>query len=130
MSHKGTVGRVAILNTELDYVMLTPQVTYYRILDKTKLFNKYLYFIFQSKNFQSQLNYYSFEGSTRAYIGITKQLNLTIPVPPVTKQKNIANELEGLLKKTQSLQTLFRSKLADLEELKKSYLEQAFAGNL
>ena len=31
ITHKGTIGRTAILHTDLDFVMLTPQVTYYRV---------------------------------------------------------------------------------------------------
>jgi type I restriction enzyme, S subunit len=31
LSHKGTIGRAAVLETNLGYVVLTPQLTYYRI---------------------------------------------------------------------------------------------------
>jgi type I restriction enzyme S subunit len=37
LSHKGTIGRVAILDTQEEYVVLTPQVTYYRVLDAKTL---------------------------------------------------------------------------------------------
>ena len=40
LTHKGTVGEVAIVPSVDDYVMLTPQVTYYRT-DGSKLFNRY-----------------------------------------------------------------------------------------
>jgi len=42
LTHKATLGEVALLVTNLDFVMLTPQVTYYRIKDKNQLCNKYL----------------------------------------------------------------------------------------
>ena len=50
LSHKATIGRTAIvgkLNTA--YIMLTPQVTYYRVIDSGVLNNKYLKYYFDSK---------------------------------------------------------------------------------
>ena len=55
LSHKGTIGRSAILHTFLDYVVLTPQVTYYRILDNSVLDNRFLYYSFHSPKFQNEI---------------------------------------------------------------------------
>jgi len=51
-------------------------------------------------------------------------------LPSISEQNKIAKELDELSEKTKGLQAIFRRKIADLEELKKSYLEQAFAGKL
>jgi len=98
LSHKGTIGRVALLATELDYVMLTPQVTYYRPLDTTRLSSEFLYFALQAPGFQAAMTSIADAGSTRAYIGITKQLELRLTLPPLPRQIEIAKvlrELEG-----------------------------------
>ena len=50
LTHKGTIGSTAIVRTELPYLMLTPQVTYYRT-DQTKLLNSYLLYAFQEPLF-------------------------------------------------------------------------------
>ncbi len=95
LTHKATMGRVAVVPEGLDYVMLTPQVTYYRIKDKQKLDPLYLKYAFLSPRFQHQLNASS-DQSTRKYIGITAQRDLWFPLPPPKVQKRIA-EIVGTL---------------------------------
>lgn len=42
LSHKGTVGEVAVVKgISTPYLMLTPQVTYYRVKDQTRLSNSF-----------------------------------------------------------------------------------------
>lgn len=53
-----------------------------------------------------------------------------IPVPPVEEQKEIIEKAENLRAETQKLEALYQQKIADLEELKKSILQKAFAGEL
>ena len=50
--------------------------------------------------------------------------------PPVTEQRRLADNLESLREETQRLARLYERKLAALEELKKSLLDQAFTGEL
>jgi type I restriction enzyme S subunit len=131
LSHKGTIGRVAKLQTELDYIMLTPQVTYYRITDDEILTGDYLYFYLRSPLFQKPLQHIAGAGSTRAYIGITKQRELEIAYPTCIKeQSDIAHSLRELERKTDAANQLYVPKLASLDELKKSILQKAFAGEL
>jgi type I restriction enzyme, S subunit len=131
LTHKGTIGRVAILKTDLDYVMLTPQVTYYRILNKKELYNRYLFYYLKSPNFQKPMKEIAGIGSTRAYIGITKQRELTIRYPNnLSLQKDIVKKLDKLSIETKKLEAIYIQKVADLEELKKSVLQKAFSGEL
>jgi type I restriction enzyme S subunit len=97
LSHKATLGRTAIV-PELDvpYIMLTPQVTYYRIKAKDKLSPQYLHWFFRSYKFQRALEAYGGAGSTRAYIGITEQQELPIVLPSPTEQVIIAQILSSL----------------------------------
>lgn len=103
LTHKATLGEVALLATKLDFVMLTPQVTYYRIKDKNQLCNKYLKYYFESNYFQKVLSQYA-GGSTRAYIGITKQLDLPLKKPPIKEQKAIAAILSTFDDKIKNIQ--------------------------
>jgi type I restriction enzyme, S subunit len=97
LSHKATIGRTAIVEETVDdYVMLTPQVTYYRIKDHDRLNNKYLRYYFDSASFQELFNQWAGGGSTRAYLGITGQLKLPIVIPPLPQQKAIAHILGSL----------------------------------
>ena len=79
LTHKATLGRTAIVPEGYEYIILTPQVTYYRV--HKGLSNVYLHYYFESSYFQSTLEAFAGGGSTRAYIGITKQCGLPVYLP-------------------------------------------------
>ena len=130
LSHKGTIGRTAILYTFHENIVLTPQVTYYRIIDQFTLSSKFLYYLFMSQEFQTQMLDIAKLGSTRAYIGITKQLQLKISYPKLDEQQKYVIILDDLISATQRLETIYQRKLEALQELKQSILHQAFTGEL
>jgi len=91
LTHKATIGRTAIVHYESHpFVMLTPQVTYYRVKDRKRLSNAYLRHYFDSPFFQDTLSLWAGAGATRAYLGITDQAKLLIVLPPKEKQDKIA----------------------------------------
>ena len=94
LTHKGTIGRVSIVS-EMDYpyIMLTPQVTYYRCLDNS-ISNRHLYYQFQSDFFQKEIDLLSSDGSTRKFIGIVDQRNLPLLIIPVIEQQQIVDYLD------------------------------------
>jgi len=97
LSHKATMGRTAIVGElKVPFLMLTPQVTYYRIKDPSRLSNLYLKFYFDSPSFQRLFKTWGQKGSTRAYLGITSQLDLPIVLPPPDEQCAIAHILGTL----------------------------------
>lgn len=130
LSHKGTIGRVAILKTSHPSVVLTPQVTYYRVRDESVIYNRYLYYFFHCPYFQKEIKTIAGAGSTRAYIGITSQLQLEISYPRINDQKRYADSFDALISETQRLETIYRQKIAALKELKQSILQKAFTGEL
>lgn len=65
-----------------------------------------------------QINNYSFD-------------EVKIPFPKSkTKQQTIVRQLDALRAETQKLEAVYQKKIDDLEELKKSVLQKAFAGEL
>ncbi|MDA2631655.1 restriction endonuclease subunit S [Bacillus cereus] len=87
LTHKGSVGNTAIVpKLQTEYIILTPQVTYYRIKDNQKLNNRFLKSFFQSNYFQNQLKVFG-KGATRAYIGIIAQQKLKILLPKSIKEQ-------------------------------------------
>ncbi len=91
LTHKGTIGRTAIVErSQYSFLMLTPQVTYYRVKDSSRLNHRYLRYYFEGEFFQKTLQLWADSGSTRAYLGITAQLALPVILPPIQKQLKMA----------------------------------------
>lgn len=99
LTHKATIGRTAIVPDRYGTIILTPQVTYYRV--KRGIDNRYLKYYFDSSDFQTTLNNWAGSGSTRAYLGITAQHKLPVILPPYSEQQKIADILEVLDRKIQ-----------------------------
>lgn len=88
LTHKATIGRTAIVPSDYETVILTPQVTYYRVIKGIS--NKYLKYYFDSHSFQQTFQNWAGSGSTRAYLGITAQQKLPIVLPDLEVQEKIA----------------------------------------
>ena len=123
LSHKGTIGNVGFIENinGYEYVMLTPQVTYYRV-NENKLNPKYLFYYFQSQKFKNLLNSLSSQ-STRSYIGIQAQQKLEISIPNSVKTQNeIVEELDDL----SNMKLKLESKLQASKTLQKALINQIF----
>lgn len=107
---------------EHEYLVLTPQVTYYRTLDSGRLNNRYLKYYFDSEPFQQILAAWAGAGSTRAYIGITAQRKLPIVLPPIEWQNEVA-EIGGAL---DDRITLLRESNATLEAIAQALFKSWF----
>ena len=114
ITHKATIGRTAIVPNTYETIILTPQVTYYRV--KKGIDNRFLKYYFDSPDFQATLNNWAGAGSTRAYLGITAQHKLPVVLPPLDEQKKIANLLGGI-----------DEKIENNDEINKNLLDQAQA---
>lgn len=123
LTHKGTVGEVAVIKgIEFPYLMLTPQVTYYRIKTKGRLLTEFLAAYFITENFQRSLLVAS-GGGTRAYIGITEQGKLKIIIPAqIPEQQKIADCLTSI----DELITTQAQKIESLKTHKKGMMQQLF----
>ena len=121
LSHKGTVGQVAVVpdNIEWPYLMMTPQVTLYRV-NKDKFLPKFLYYVLTSAYFQHQLKRLSSQ-STRAYVGITSQRSLKVVIPStLSEQRQVVNALDVMTLNIFSIE----NKIKHSENLQKSLINQ------
>ncbi len=126
LTHKATVGNTAIVEEiKTDYIMLTPQVTYYRVLDTKRLNNRYLRHYFDCCQFQEILAVLA-GGGTRSYIGITAQRKLPICYPPLSEQKAIAEVLECWDKGIRTLE----NKIGKKRLIKKGLMQRLLSGTL
>ncbi len=63
-------------------------------------------------------------------LSINDLRSMPIPLPTVQEQNVISTQLDELREETQRLESLYQQKLAALDALKKSLLDQAFTGGL
>ena len=123
LSHKGTVGLVAIVPLCDEYMMLTPQVTYYRIPQDSSLMSSYLYQFLLSHEYQSRFKNLAFQ-STRSYLGITAQKELSINLPPLPEQQKIAKILSTWDKAISTTERL----IDNSTQQKKALMQQLLTG--
>ncbi|MEK6739237.1 MAG: restriction endonuclease subunit S, partial [Planctomycetota bacterium] len=61
-------------------------------------------------------------------LGMIKEMRIALP--SIKEQASIVTKLDAISSETKKLETIYQQKLADLNELKKSILQQAFNGEL
>ncbi|HEC77382.1 MAG TPA: restriction endonuclease subunit S [Thermoplasmatales archaeon] len=121
-AHNATVGPVGILETKLDYVVLSTTLTYYRC-NPEFLFNYYLMYYMQSKHFQNQLRRIMGQ-STRNQVPITTQRKLFFIIPDMEEQQKIAEILSTVDKKLE----LEKKRKEKLERIKKGLMNDLLTG--
>jgi type I restriction enzyme S subunit len=90
------------------------------------------YFVYQyiSPPFREFLSTKIIRGATVDRIPLKEFPSFPLTLPPLAVQENIADKLDTIREETQYLESIYRRKLAALEELKKSLLHKAFTGEL
>lgn len=63
-------------------------------------------------------------------LSINDLKNMPVPIPKVEQQQTMVSKIDALRAETQKLEAVYQKKIADLEELKNSILQKAFAGEL
>jgi type I restriction enzyme S subunit len=129
LTHKGTIGEVGIVPEVSPYIMLTPQVTMYRIANAEVISNTFLKIIFSSPFFQYSIKSVS-KQATRDYVGITRQKELIVPLPPAREQFRIAHVITDALNRSERVSLHFSRGSDFCEKLRSSLLDSAFSGRL
>jgi type I restriction enzyme, S subunit len=96
LSHKGTVGKVALVPLEAPPFVCSPQTTFWRSLDEDELDRRFLFAYLKSTVFQNQLAAFKGETDMADYVSLTTQRGLKVPVPPIHIQRAIAAVLGAL----------------------------------
>src|SRR5690349_6365640 len=128
-SHKGTVGKLAMVPLDAPPFVCSPQTTFWRTLDEHRLDRRYLYCFMRSREFTGQWMARKGETDMADYVSLTAQRQLSIALPAIDKQRAIAGVLGPLDDKidlnrrmTRILErlayTIFRAWFVDFEPVK------------
>ena len=120
LTHKGTIGRIAIVQpSQYENLLLTPQITYYRCLKEID--NEYLAAFFGTYFFINQLNQ-MVTGTTRASVTITQQENLELIIPSKDMQKAFVK----FVKQSDKSKFEIKQSIKNITEVINSLLQQDF----
>ena len=97
------------------------------VCDDEVTFPEYVEFMlrFYSADLKSQA-----KGSAQDNINLGTFEKAVFPFPPIERQRQIVEQLQRLSDDTESLKNGFNTNLTDIEELRQSLLQRAFAGEL
>lgn len=90
LSHKGTVGKVALAPEDAPPFVCSPQTTFWRTCDEEQLDRKFLYVFLRSPNFHAQLATRAGETDMAPYVSLTSQRGFSVTIPPIRTQRDIA----------------------------------------
>lgn len=127
-SKDGTVGKVSLVDFEKDFVVLSSLA----IISpkKDKLDSAFLKYILKNPLFlQKAIGMKTGVAIRRIILKNLKQIEISFP-KSLKEQQTIVRQLDALRAETQKLEAVYQKKIDDLEELKKSILQKAFAGEL
>ncbi len=96
LSHKGTVGRVAVVPADAPDYVCSPQTTFWRSLDHDRLDQRFLRCALESNSMQRQLQVLMAQTDMAPYVSLTDQRRLMVPLPPIDEQRAIAEVLGAL----------------------------------
>lgn len=124
-----TIGKTGIIPEELNWANLTENAIRLVYKDKTKISNKYIYYFTISENFKIQ-SWLATRAVAMPKLAITRLKEIEVYVPPLPRQHEIVAHLDRVFADTEALRGEYEAQIRDLETLKQSLLEEAFAGRL
>lgn len=118
--------RTAFYNNEP--VILGKSACYINV--KSNTLNKYFLRHFLNSDIFQEYAWKEKTGAAIPNLGLKAMRDLKIPLPPLSEQKRIVEQLDSLSEKTKALQDIYKKILLDCDELKQAFLQKAFEGEL
>jgi type I restriction enzyme S subunit len=121
----GTIGNPVVVDVDPDFAI--KNVALFKIpKDQDSYFLKY----FLDSKFVIDKMMNEAKGTTQQFVGLGYLRDFKIKIPDLNTQKMIVKKLDSFSEQTKKLEANYKQKIADLDELKKSVLSKAFAGEL
>jgi len=128
MSCSGTMGKIAIAPDDIKKGIINQALL--KLSPSKNLFNVFLKYWMESGVFQDDLNKYTKGAAIKNVVSVKILKGIKLFIPKIQEQKSIVAKLDALSAETKKLEEVYKQKLTDLEELKKSVLKKAFSGEL
>lgn len=123
-----THSRVALIPEEFDEQVCS--TGYFVLRTKESVINKLVFYFLLTNSFNSKMEKLQ-RGASYPAVTDNDVKNILFRFPKSKEdQKFIVRQLDALRTETQKLEALYQKKIDNLEELKKSILQKAFAGEL
>ena len=129
MTTRGTIGNLGVFNDDVEYdnIRINSGMLIFRPNLK-QITSEYLFEILRSGIIKEQIKK-QVTGAAQPQVPIKTLVNFIFPVPKSLKeQQTIVQKLDALSTETKQLAAIYQQKINDLDELKKSILQKAFAG--
>jgi len=123
-----THSRVALITEEYDEQVCS--TGYFVLRAKDFLNNNFVFYFLLTYGFNKQMEKLQ-KGASYPAVTDAEVKSIFIPFPKSFKtQQTIVQKLDALNAETKKLESIYKQKINDLEELKKSILQKAFSGEL
>ncbi|MHA7650473.1 restriction endonuclease subunit S [Mycobacterium sp. ML4] len=96
LSHKGTVGRIAVAPMTSPDFVCSPQTTFWRSLNPEKLDQRFLRYLMASDDFKRQLDVLKGQTDMAPYVSLSDQRSMELQLPDIDEQRVIADVLGAL----------------------------------
>lgn len=120
--------KVAVVPASYDGALINQRVA--ALVPNEKLVNQNFLYYYLTTNGVAKYVLEHVNTLMQPNLSINDLKNLHVPIPSFQLQQSIVSQLDALRMETQKLEAVYRKKIADLEELKKSLLKKAFSGEL
>lgn len=127
ISIAGTIGKTGIVPDELDGANLTENAA--RMVFREGFNNQYVYYFSLTADFQDQAGLNT-RTAAQPKLALERLKTISIPVVTIDKQLALVRKFQTIGEQVKNAQSSYRAKLADLDALRQSLLQKAFAGEL
>lgn len=127
LSIAGTIGKTGIVPKALDGGNLTENAC--RLVFNPGVSNRLVYYFTLTPSFVEQAGVNT-RTAAQPKLALSRLATIRLGIPGFAEQERLADEFDALREETQCLESIYRKKLAALDELKTSLIHQAFTGQL
>jgi type I restriction enzyme S subunit len=122
------MGKVSIVPTNIRRGIINQALL--KLTPSEQISNFFLKYWMESGDFQKGLKAYSMGAAIQNVASVKVLKGISVLLPPIKEQLNIVAKLDALSAETKKLEAIYKQKLTNLDELKKSVLKKAFNGQL